>query len=168
MLDISSPGLPPALAIPFGLIENAYRRLTTQTQSMTQEELEFAGPPGNVNTTATLIGHLAQVDLEYLHAIKGEPVPPDLAAQYGPYQDEQGRLPKVTGKSAADLLAHYGQVIELIHTYLTTQTDADAARPVTIPWWPQPATVRYVLWHMASHSIFHQGQISRLRARTHE
>jgi hypothetical protein len=38
-----------------------------------------------------------------------------------------------------------------------------AAREVAVPWWPEPGTVRWVLWVMTSHSARHQGQIARLR-----
>lgn len=78
---------------------------------MSQEELDYVGPEGNINSTATLLGHLATVDLAYLHCIKGAPVPDDLNATYGPYQAEDGTLPKVTGKSAAELLGRYRQVL---------------------------------------------------------
>lgn len=164
MLDIQDPQVPPALSYPFGLVENAYRRLTNLVQDMPQAELDDPGPAENVNSTATLIAHLAYVDLGYLHAIKGIPVPPELEVEYGPYQTADGTLPAVTGKPAAELLARYRRVIDMARDHLKTLTDADALRPVTIAWWPKPATVRYVLWHMAGHSMFHQGQIARLRA----
>lgn len=163
MLDVASPGLPPGLAVPFGLVEHAFRRLRNLVQDMDQDELEYSGPAGAPNSTASLLRHLAFVDLGYLHCIKGEPIPEDLEAEYGPYHDETGRIPAVRGRSVEDLLQPYQRVIDMVRDYLRTQTDADAERPVRVPWWPEPATVRYVLWHMAGHSMFHQGQIRRLR-----
>ncbi|MGE5673582.1 MAG: DinB family protein [Mycobacterium leprae] len=162
MWDIASPDLPAALAVPFGLVENAFRRLSRHVQGMSQSELEFTGE--GVNSTAMLLAHLAFVDMEYLHCIKGVSVPADLEAEYGPVETESGTLPVVTGLSAAQLLERYRRVIDMIRAYLQSQTDADAVRPVQIPWWPEPATVRYVLWHMAAHSMHHQGQIVRLKA----
>ncbi len=165
MRDIFSPDIPTALAVPFGLIEDGFRRLTRRVEGMSQEELEFTGPPGNTNSTAMLLAHLAIVDLWYLHIIMGVvPVPEDLQAEYGPDETESGDLPAVTGKSVAELLERYGRVIQMMREYLRTQTDADAERPVKVPWWPEEATVRYVMWHMAGHSMHHQGQIVRLRA----
>jgi uncharacterized damage-inducible protein DinB len=113
---------------------------------------------------AMLLAHLALTDLYYLHCIMGVPVPPDLEAEYGPAEAETGTLPVVTGQTAVDLLMKYQRVIDMARNYLLTQTDADAVRAVTVSWWPEPATGRYVLWHMAGHSMFHQGCIARLRA----
>lgn len=163
MRDIKSEGLAPALAVPFGLVEQGFRRLTHLVKEMSQEALEFTGPPGSRNSTAMLLRHLAYADLQYFHMIKGEPLSPELEAEYGPFEDENGCLPLEKGKTAADLLAKYGRVIAMMHEYLASQSDADAERAVHIPWWPEPATVRFVLWHIAGHSMFHQGQITRLQ-----
>lgn len=164
MLDVYSSEVAPALALPLGEIEVAFRRLTNLVKDLPQAALDYRGPDGTLNSVAMLIAHLTVVDVGYLHAIMGTPVPPELAEAVGPYHDEQGRIPLVEGRPAAELLAQYGRVIDLVRAYLKTKGDDEAARPVTIGWWPQPATVRYVLWHMASHSMFHQGQIARLLA----
>lgn len=163
MFDIASPGLDPALAVPFGLMENAFRRLTHLVKGTSVDELEYTGPPGNHNSIATLIAHIARTDLEYLHCIMGVPVAPELEAEFGPDRTEDDHLPPVAGQTAAELLGRCRRVLEMTRAYLQTQTEADAIRPVTVPWWPEPATLRYVLWHMAGHSMFHQGQIRRLR-----
>lgn len=163
MRDSFSPGLPPSLAVPFGLVEDGFRRLTNLVKEMSLEALEYQGPQGEVNSTATLLAHLAAVDLDYLHVIMGVPVPEELNAEYGPYETEDGRLPVVTGQKVSDLLARYERVLELGRGYFRSRPESEAERPVSIPWWPQPATVRYVLWHMAGHSMFHQGQIRRLQ-----
>lgn len=163
MLDIAVNGLPRELSVPCGLIENAFRRLTRLVQGMSQEELEYLGPGDNRNSTATLLNHMALTDLHYLHMIMGRPVPPELDAEFGPYQTADGTLPAVTGVELSVLLERYQRVIEMARSYLSSQDDAEAERTVRIPWWPQEATVRYVLWHMAGHSMLHQGQITRLR-----
>ncbi|PTM57969.1 DinB family protein [Desmospora activa] len=163
MFDLVNPKLPERLSVPFALIENAYTRLTRLVHDMSQEEIDYLGPAGNVNSTATLIQHLAFTDLEYLHCIKGEAIPEALMAEYGPDRTEDERLPVVKGQQVDQLLASYRRVIDLIEDYLQTCTDEDATATVTVPWWPESASVRYVLWHMAGHSMFHQGQIRRLR-----
>ncbi|HLN64829.1 MAG TPA: DinB family protein [Symbiobacteriaceae bacterium] len=164
MMDVISPDVPPALAQSMGQVETAFRRLTGLVQSLPPEALDYRGPDGAQNSAATLVTHLARTDLEYLYQIMGAAIPPDLLQAYGPYEDEAGRLPHISGQSVAQLLAHYSNVITMIRTYIQGLADADAARAVAVPWWPQPATVRYVLWHMALHSIHHQSQILRLKA----
>lgn len=163
MYDIAVPELPLALSVPYGLMEDAFRRLQNLVAGISPEELEFTGPAGNINSTATLIAHLARTDLDYLFCIKGAPVPPELELAYGPDRAEDETLPAVRGKTAAELLAGYRRVLDMVRDYLKSQPDEAAVRPVTVPWWPKPATVRFVLWHMAGHSMFHQGQIRRLR-----
>jgi uncharacterized damage-inducible protein DinB len=164
MRDLQNPGLPPILGQAFSQLEDAFNKLSRRTQEMSQEELEYVGPAGSINSTATLLGHLAVVDLGYLYCIKGEPMSPELEEAYGPYQTEDGKLPQVTGKSVGELLDRYQQVLGMIREYLQTLSDEDATRQVNIDWWSEPATVRYVLWHIANHSMFHQGHIERLRA----
>jgi uncharacterized damage-inducible protein DinB len=164
VFDVASEGVAPALSFPLGLIEDAYRRVTGVVQGMDQEAFDYRGPGGDVNSAAMLIAHLAVTDLEYLYRIIGTQAPGELQELVGPYQDAQGRLPVVSGRSPAEMLARYGKIIDLIRDYVKTLADEDASRTVVVPWWPQPATLRYVLWHMARHSLFHQGQIARLKA----
>jgi uncharacterized damage-inducible protein DinB len=164
VFDVASEGVAPALAVPLGLIENAFRRLTVLVKGMDQQAFDYRGPGGDVNSAAMLIAHLAVTDLEYLYRIIGTQAPRELQELVGPYQDDQGRLPVVAERSATEMLAHYEKIIDLTRDHVKTLADEDASRTVVVPWWPQPATVRYVLWHMASHSMFHQGQIARLKA----
>jgi uncharacterized damage-inducible protein DinB len=166
MRDLQSPGLPPILGQAFSQLEDAFSKLSRRVQDMSQEELEYVGPAGSIsiNSTAMLLGHLAAVDLGYLYCIKGEAVPADLNADYGLDETEDGKLLPVTGKSVRELLDRYQQVLGMVRECLHTLSDEDATRQVSIEWWPEPATVRYVLWHMANHAMFHQGHIERLRA----
>lgn len=163
MLDVKAAGLPPALAVPFGQIENAHLRLTKRIESVSQEELEFKGADGNKNSTAMLVAHIALVDWVYLQCIKGETVSDDPHPFLGAHEDEHGNLAPASGISVADLLARLQWVRAEIQAYLETCTEAEAERAVKVPWWPDEATVRYVLWHMAGHTMHHIGQIARLK-----
>lgn len=164
MLDTAAPGLPPALAVPFGQIENAHLRLTRRVQEMAQAELDFVGSSGNKNSTAMLMAHIALTDWVYLQCIKGEPVPDEGHPYLGAHEDEHGNLAPVSGLPVAELLARLTWIREQVREYLQSCTDAEAERAVKVPWWPEEATVRYVLWHMAGHTMHHIGQIARLRA----
>ncbi|MDR6226186.1 DinB family protein [Desmospora profundinema] len=162
MRDLTSPNLPEDLSVPFGLMEDAFHRLSRLVSDMSQDEVDYRGPTGEVNSTGTLIQHLAATDLGYLYCIKGEPSE-KLIDEFGPDRTEDGRLPTVNGQPVDSLLASYRSVLDRVHEYLMTRTETDATLSVTVPWWPEPASVRYVLWHMAGHSMYHQGQIRRLR-----
>lgn len=163
-IDLGVLGLPESLAVPYSLVEAAFRTLRRRVSDMSQDALDYRGPDGTFNSTATLLAHLGVVDLHYWHYIIGKPVPPELADEYGPFQDEHGKLPVVAGRSAAELLERHQRAHDLGRAFLATQDDAFAVREVNIPWWPEPATVRFVLWHMAGHAKFHEGHIARLKA----
>jgi uncharacterized damage-inducible protein DinB len=164
MIDIAASGLSPALAVPFGLIENAHNRLTRRVHvhEMSQAELDFIGP-GNRNSTGTLLAHIALTDYIYLLCIKGEPQPTEPHPILGSFDDQEYLAP-VSGIPAADLLARHAMVVGMIREYLQSCTDAEAERAVKVWWWPEEATVRYVLWHMAGHCMQHIGQIERLKS----
>lgn len=163
MLDINAAGLPPALAVPFGQIENAHLRLTKRVESMSEAELAFTGSDGNQNSTGTIIAHIALTDWVYLQCIKGERGTDDPHPYLGAHEDENGNLPPAIGVPVVDLLARLAWVRDQIREYLQSCTEAEAERAVKIPWWPEEATVRYVLWHMAGHTMHHIGQIARLK-----
>lgn len=163
MRDIENKDMPPAWAVPVGLVDNAFEALTRVTRNMDQEELDYRGPGGDANSTATLIAHLTYTDLDYLQRIKGEEISPALEAEFGPNKDPDGRLAVIPGRPLGELQARYRKVIGMIHEYAAAQTDEDALKPVAVPWWSEPATARFVLWHTAAHSMLHQGHITRLR-----
>ncbi len=163
MRDVFDPSMPPALAVPFAQLENAFSRLRELVQDMGAEELRYTGSDGGANSTATLLAHLAHADLGYLHLVKGEPVPPDLGARFAEGANTDTVLVPSSGRSVGQLLAAHAEVIGMCRDYLRTCDDAAAVREVAVPWWPEPGTVRWVLWVMTYHSARHQGQIARLR-----
>ncbi|MBY6276710.1 MAG: hypothetical protein CWE10_10955 [Symbiobacterium thermophilum] len=164
MRDVHSSGVPQALAVPFGLVEDAFRRLEKRLEGMSEEEFHFKAPD-NVNSTAMLLRHLVLVDMTYLHLIMGDSERvPEIRGKYGPFQDENGRIPEAQGATLSGLLGEYRELMDTARRYISGLSDEDAERAVVVPWWPEPATVRYMLWHMAGHSCHHQGQIARLRA----
>lgn len=78
-----------------------------------------------------------------------------------------------SARSVSDRLSAHADLTGMCCDYPRTCDDAAAgreaaareaaAREVAVPWWPEPGTVRWVLWVMTSHSARHQGQIARLR-----
>lgn len=164
MRDVYSPGVPQALAVPFGMVENAFHRLERRLEGMTEEEFHFRGP-GDGNSTAMLLRHLILVDTTYLHLIMGQGDKlPENQAERDPFQDANGRIPEAPGATLTGLLGEYRALMDHARAYVSGLKEEDAERQVVVPWWPEPATLRYVLWHMASHSSHHQGQIARLRS----
>lgn len=104
-VDLESPVATPAVALLDAQIADASARLGRLAGDMTQAELEYAGPMGDRNTTASLLAHLAHVDLTWLCHLQGRERPTDI----GPARDGVGRIPAVTGRTADELLARYGE-----------------------------------------------------------
>jgi uncharacterized damage-inducible protein DinB len=55
-------------------VSDTYLRLKELVRDMTQEEIDYKGPNGDLNSTAQLLRHLAVVDLHWVYRLKGEPV----------------------------------------------------------------------------------------------
>jgi uncharacterized damage-inducible protein DinB len=165
LIDLVDLNVAPAFATPLAQAEAVFQRLTRIVGEMSEPAaFEYRGPDGDMNSVAMLVAHLAWVDMEYLHLIMGKPIPAELEAEYGPVEDENGRIPVVTGRPAAELLARCRRVVDMMQAYFADKPDAEATRELTIPWWPEPTTVRYVLWHMTAHAIHHHTQMKRLQA----
>lgn len=153
----------PMLRLLFGQMEYAFKSLFFLVEDMTVAELDYRGPSGTLNSTAMLLRHLAIIDLWWLHAFKGEPIPPELSERYGPLENEEGKLSEISGESLTALRSNYTHVHALLRAYVKSLTDADLDRPVRLG--DQTETsVRWGLWHLAEHSMMHQGQIRWLRA----
>lgn len=163
LLDLpAEPGLNPMVGLLHGEIQDAYRRLKRLVGDMSPAELEHKGPGADLNSTAQLLRHLAYIDLGYVFMTWGEEVPADLEAAYGPYEDEAGKMPAVSGVPLDELLGRYDRVQGMVLEACRGWRDADLEHQVRF-WDGRPVTRRWILWHMAEHSFWHQGQIRWLK-----
>ncbi|MBT2757581.1 DUF664 domain-containing protein [Mesobacillus foraminis] len=154
----------PIVGILYSAVKENSDRLKLITDGMSQEEVDYKGPKNEYNSTAQLIKHLTYVDLNWVYRIKGERLPGSLKEQYGPMQDENGRLPMVKGKALNTLLSEYDGVLTMLKDACTQLTDADLNKVVTFGHEDEKqATIRWGLWHMADHNRYHQAHINQLR-----
>lgn len=149
----------PLIAQLYGQLTDAFANLKALVGDMTQEELEYRGPDGNLNSTATLIRHLAMTDQLFLYRFRGEELPEEFVAAF--YMPDHS-LPVITGRSQKELLTECTAVREQIKAFLKTRTDADLCQELYMN--PRRnVTPRQALWHMAEHSMLHQGHIRWLK-----
>ncbi|MFS0636957.1 DinB family protein [Mesobacillus foraminis] len=154
----------PIVGILYSAVKENSNRLKLITDGMSQGEVDYKGPNNENNNTAQLIKHLTYVDLNWVYRIKGERLPDSLKEQYGPMQDENGRLPMVKGKALSTLLSEYDGVLIMLKEACTQLTDADLNKVVTFGHEDEKqATIRWGLWHMADHNRYHQAHINQLR-----
>ena len=147
----------------FGQIDYARKSLFWEIEEMTTDELDFRGPEGTLNSTAMLVRHLMAIELWWLHAFQKKPIPTEVLDQFGPLEANDGRIPFVSGLTAPDLLSQYVRVHAMLREYVWALTSADLDRVITLSD-EMETTVRWGLWHLAEHSMLHQGQIRWLRA----
>lgn len=162
-LDVRSAALTePHLALLFGQVETAERFLVWLTQRCSQEEMEYRGPAGDRNSIATLILHIAGCNLMWVYPIlQDRPVPEELQGRFILHEGD-GPMPAVVGLPAAELLDRHRESVAHLREYLLTLSDADLDRTVSMG--PEvEATIRWGLWHIAEHSMLHQGHIRWLR-----
>lgn len=160
--DSLAPGLPPHLGVLWGQIQDACRRLEELVSKMSQEELEYRGPVGKDNSTAALLAHLALSDLNYAKRFPGVEVPDSVAATFGPARDDAGMLPDVKGQPAAALLDRIRQAQAYQKQWVDRARDADLDTVVPI-FRGNESSMRWLLWHVAGHSMLHQGHIRTLQ-----
>jgi uncharacterized damage-inducible protein DinB len=156
------PGMTPLVGLLHAMVTDAYARLKALVSDMTQAEYDYKGPSGRMNSTSQLVRHLVFVDIRWLYRIRGEQIPPELEARFGPFRDEQGRLPASQGRSPGEMLAEYEEVLAQLRSACLGLTDDDLNRRYVVSGGAE-VTLRWGLWHMADHSIFHQGHIAWLK-----
>jgi uncharacterized damage-inducible protein DinB len=143
-------------------VSDTYLRLKDLVRDMIQEEIDYKGPNGDLNSTAQLLRHLAVVDLHWVYRLKGEPISEEHKQIFGPMFDEHGRIPLVRGVSLEQLLHEYDQVQQMFESVCMELTDADLNRRVNYEN-GAVATIRWGIWHIADHSRYHQANIKHLK-----
>lgn len=151
----------PTVGMLYSTVKENFQRLKSITKGMSQEELDYHGPNGMLNSTGQLIKHLAYVDLNWVYRIKGDPVPDTFEKKYGPILDENNRLPNVKGVPLQELLSNYEEVFEMFGSECARLTDNDLDEIVTYEE-GKKATIRWGIWHMSDHNRYHQAQINQL------
>lgn len=162
LFDVREPGLSGERALLYGQIRDAHRQLRQTVEQMTDAELAYAGPRGTDNSSLSILLHLAFADAYLGRLATGMEVPDHLKQRLGPPRDEAKRLPKPGPELGRDqILALIEEVHGHVRAALERMGDHDLDR--TMPFGRQDeATARWVLWHMADHTMLHLGQIRLL------
>ncbi len=154
---------PPLMQLLFAQMNIAFKSLVELTKDMTVPELDYRGPTGDRNNTAMLINHLALTDAWWLYAFQREAIPTELIELFGPWMDQNGRIPVVRGERVNEILEAYSRVHGMVQAYSRTLRDEDLLNSVPTGGGSE-VTIRWALWHMTEHSVWHQGQITWLKS----
>jgi hypothetical protein len=159
-IDTMAPGYEdrPVLGLLVGQLEDAFSRMADGVGRLSQEELEYRGPDGSLNSVATLVLHTAGVYMQYLYdQFLGREVPPAIRETYG-IVDDDAVLPTVTGRTGEELIRLHRQALDRLIAHVSNWTDEDLATPR--PFGPRhEATARWALWHCAEHVMLHVGHM---------
>lgn len=163
LLDPRSADFPdPQLSLLYGQIDTAQQFLFWLIQRCTPDELEYRGPAGDRNSIASLVLHIAGCNLQWVFKVlQRQPIPADLQERFICHEGE-GPLPEVRGLSAQELMDRHRETVGMVKAYMLTLRDTELDRVVSLG--PRvDASVRWGLWHLAEHSMLHQGHIRWLR-----
>lgn len=163
ILDVrGEPEMEPVVGMLYSMVEGNYNRLKSIVAGMTQDELDYKGPNQKYNSTAQLLRHLAYVDLNWVFRIKGEGMPLELEAKYGPMLDENNQIPQINGISLEILINDYDEIIAMIKSLCCELTDKQINQTVDYENGKE-ATIRWGIWHIADHNRYHQAHVNQLR-----
>lgn len=163
LYDLAESSLSGEFALLYAQIRDAYQRLGELVADMNEAELHYAGPAGTDNCTAAILLHLAVGDADMAARWAGVTLPAGRRERLGPGRDEAGRLPAPpAGWTAGDSLAALDEIHGHLRTTLAGMSPADLERRSSFRK-VHEVTLRWALWHMAEHSMLHQGQIRVLK-----
>jgi uncharacterized damage-inducible protein DinB len=163
ILDVrGEPEMEPVVGMLYSMVEGNYNRLKSIVAGMTQDELDYKGPNQKYNSTAQLLRHLAYVDLNWVFRIKGESMPLELEAKYGPMLNENNQIPQINGISLEILINDYDEIIDMIKSLCYELTDKQINQTVDYENGKE-ATIRWGIWHIADHNRYHQAHVNQLR-----
>lgn len=152
----------PQMSLLFGQVEQAQQWLIWLIQGCEREKLEYRGPAGDRNSIATLVLHIAGCNLHWVYRMfQEQPVPSDLQRRFV-LHDGEGPMPEISGLTAAEHIERHRESVRHVKQYLLTLSAPDLDRKVTLG--PDlEGTFRWGIWHLAEHSMLHQGHIRWLR-----
>jgi len=163
ILDLrGEPNMEPFVGMLYSMVEGNYERLKSIVAGMGQEELDFKGPNQKYNSIAQLLRHLSYVDLSWVFRIKGEVIPEEYVAKFGPMLDENNELPQIKDISLDVIIKQYNDVISKFKSICYQLTDKQLNRIVEYEN-GNKATIQWGIWHIADHSRYHQAHINQLR-----
>ncbi|MES9700733.1 DinB family protein [Bacillus sp. JJ927] len=152
----------PTVALLYATVKDTYKRLKILVSDITQEELDYKGSTGNLNSIGQLLKHLSVVDLHWVYRLKNESIPTNIELEYGPMIHPNGKLPSVNNESTNKLIKAYDRVPEMFHLECKRLSEDDLNQVVSYENGKR-ATIRWGIWHIADHNRYHQAHISLLK-----
>lgn len=152
--------LHPAANLALGSLDFGRTRLKAALRDLPEEHL-FIKPENFKNSIATLVNHIAAIEVSFSHRIMGKPVPEDLAARFLLDQSQQP-LPEPAGVTMAELEDRLATSFQHVYEAFKTIQDEDLERliPITDKW---SYTVQWMMGLLPVHQFLHIGQIQMLR-----
>jgi hypothetical protein len=121
----ADPSMSPNIGLLHAMVVYNFQRLKRLVEGMTQDEIDYKGPHGELNSIAQLLRHLAVVDLHWVYRLQSASVPSELLEAFGPMNDEDGKIPLIKNVSLQTLLDEYMQIQEMFRGVCLKKTDDD-------------------------------------------
>lgn len=134
-------------------LEFGAQRMRATVQELTPEQLAAVPKAeGFENSVATLVMHVAAVEINMAHRLMGKELPAELKAEYR-LDQPQNPLPKVEGETAESLLAKFDKARAVLREAFEGLTDADLDRE-----WEGPGGRKRKFRELVQMLPQHQGQ----------
>lgn len=159
-LDVTRfEGFDPVVAAYLAALDYGRNRLIANLKKLTDEQLTVK-PAGFKNTIATLVVHIAAIEIAFAYRIQGKPVPEELNAEFPPHKEEL--LPEITGETVESLLAKLEKSRGILLEAVRGLTAADLTREIAVGS-ERTATVAWLLALLPNHLSLHAGHIGMIR-----
>jgi len=135
-------------------------------KGMDQRTLEWQGPRGDENSIATLLYHIAIVEMDWLYMDIHEGALPERLKGELPFPFiTNGKLTVVRGVTLEDAIARLNSTRRIFLDDIATMSIADWRRPRSPKNEDYAVTPEWVAFHLVEHEAGHGFQISAVKSR---
>ncbi|MFN8372161.1 MAG: DinB family protein [Anaerolineae bacterium] len=152
----------PVIAVALWGLQDARRRTGEALHHVNPAALEWQLNGGG-HSIATLLYHIAAIELDWLHSDVAEGKLPEDIWQLFPHdvRDANGKLTIVKGETLESLWSRLEQVRALLLTTFKRMTLDEYRRPRVLERYE--VTPEWVLYHLMQHEAEHRDELRRLR-----
>jgi uncharacterized damage-inducible protein DinB len=148
-------------------MEEVRRRTFNLVKGLDQRALDWEGPDGRENAIGSLLYHIADVEMWWLHAaVLHTPISVGVAGLF-PFapRDAHGRLARVLGVPREDHRHRLRRVRRILLDAFRGMSVRHFRKLRTSKTYPRAVAPEWVVFHLVEHEAGHAFQISALKAR---
>jgi uncharacterized damage-inducible protein DinB len=152
--------LTPKIALLYAQMQAARAELVETVENLTIQEIDFTPDTKKIESIGTLLLHIGGVEWSWIFEdIKGMEIDFEKWKHGFPLRKEIN-IPQITSKDTEFYLKQLEEVRTEVYNFLLTLKDKDLEKKVIIE--KRTFTIKWILYHLIEHEIWHLGQIKLL------